>query len=201
MTARDERALAQKVHYAVLLVTLAALVALARMLVPPSWEPFTALLCGIIVGAILWGRRPEKHRCVGCSRHWAGSSGAEYCGDCHRTTAETTWRYHELVYAVASKYTNETRHHTALRYIQQAESREIHAAQGAVMTDAKVLELALREYLERERLRLQRAAEAVQSHPDATPNQKTGIALAVAAEAQALAGVEAELDRIVRVPS
>lgn len=31
--------------------------------------------------------------------------------------------YHELIYAVASKYPNETRHETALRYIRTAESR------------------------------------------------------------------------------
>lgn len=32
--------------------------------------------------------------------------------------------YHELLYAVEKKYPGETRHQTALRYIQEAESKE-----------------------------------------------------------------------------
>lgn len=35
-------------------------------------------------------------------------------------------KYFELLYAVASKYPDETRHQTALRYIQQAESKNNH---------------------------------------------------------------------------
>ena len=32
--------------------------------------------------------------------------------------------YHELLYGVAKKFPNETRHQTALRYIQQAEKQD-----------------------------------------------------------------------------
>ena len=32
-------------------------------------------------------------------------------------------KYNELIYAVQKKYPNETRHETALRYIQEAESK------------------------------------------------------------------------------
>jgi two-component SAPR family response regulator len=32
--------------------------------------------------------------------------------------------YHELLYAVGSKYPNETRHQTALRYIREAEEKD-----------------------------------------------------------------------------
>lgn len=38
--------------------------------------------------------------------------------------AELEAQYGELIYAVATKYPDETRHQTALRYIQQAENRE-----------------------------------------------------------------------------
>lgn len=34
-------------------------------------------------------------------------------------------KYNELVFAVASKHTNETRHETALRYIQEGERRVV----------------------------------------------------------------------------
>jgi hypothetical protein len=37
--------------------------------------------------------------------------------------------YEELLYAVGNKYPGETRHQTALRYIQQAEAPRISAAQ------------------------------------------------------------------------
>lgn len=37
-------------------------------------------------------------------------------------TQELRAKYHELLYAVANKYPNETRHETALRYIRQAET-------------------------------------------------------------------------------
>ena len=38
--------------------------------------------------------------------------------------AELEEQYGELIFAVATKYPDETRHQTALRYIQQAENRE-----------------------------------------------------------------------------
>lgn len=37
-------------------------------------------------------------------------------------------RYHELLYAVGNKYPGESRHDTALRYIQQAESKDLSEA-------------------------------------------------------------------------
>ena len=37
--------------------------------------------------------------------------------------------YDELLYAVGNKYPGETRHQTALRYIQQAEAPRVSAAQ------------------------------------------------------------------------
>ena len=42
--------------------------------------------------------------------------------------AEVEAQYGELIYAVSTKYPDETRHHTALRYIQQAENREASSA-------------------------------------------------------------------------
>ena len=36
--------------------------------------------------------------------------------------------YHKLIYAVATKYPNETRHETALRYIMERENQECRAA-------------------------------------------------------------------------
>lgn len=38
--------------------------------------------------------------------------------------AELQRKYDELLYAVGNKYPGETRHQTALRYIQQAETHE-----------------------------------------------------------------------------
>lgn len=40
------------------------------------------------------------------------------------TLEEITKRYAELIYAVSKKYPGESRHQTALRYIQQAERRD-----------------------------------------------------------------------------
>ena len=42
--------------------------------------------------------------------------------------AELEEQYGELIFAVATKYPDETRHQTALRYIQQAENREASPA-------------------------------------------------------------------------
>lgn len=42
-----------------------------------------------------------------------------------------TERYHELLYAVASKHPNESRHDTALRYINNAESASHGPAQSS----------------------------------------------------------------------
>ena len=42
--------------------------------------------------------------------------------------AELEAQYGELIFAVATKYPDETRHQTALRYIQQAENREASPA-------------------------------------------------------------------------
>lgn len=39
--------------------------------------------------------------------------------------------YHELLYAVARKFPGESRHQTALRYIQEAESCKDNRAQSA----------------------------------------------------------------------
>lgn len=44
---------------------------------------------------------------------------------------ETERQYMELIYAVASKFPNETRHQTALRYIRRMEEPSITAAQVA----------------------------------------------------------------------
>jgi hypothetical protein len=40
---------------------------------------------------------------------------------CLAQAEQDTKLYHELLYAVASKFPNETRHQTALRYIKRAE--------------------------------------------------------------------------------
>ncbi len=45
--------------------------------------------------------------------------------ECERLRAA----YNELLFAVGNKYPGETRHQTALRYIQQAEAPRISAAQ------------------------------------------------------------------------
>lgn len=41
-------------------------------------------------------------------------------------------KYAELIYAVGNKYPGETRHETALRYIRQAENRDLGPAQQAI---------------------------------------------------------------------
>ena len=46
-------------------------------------------------------------------------------------------KYHELVYAVASKYPNETRHETALRYIKNAESSKGKEGQDYIIVTNK----------------------------------------------------------------
>ena len=51
--------------------------------------------------------------------------------DCGKQLATLTAQYHELLYAVARKWPNETRHQTALRYIKEVESHEDGAAQAA----------------------------------------------------------------------
>ena len=43
-------------------------------------------------------------------------------------------KYYELIYAVASKHLGETRHDTALRYIQTAEKGSIEAMEEALLT-------------------------------------------------------------------
>ena len=40
--------------------------------------------------------------------------------------------YYELLWAVSSKYENETRHQTALRYIKQAEAKEENCGASVV---------------------------------------------------------------------
>jgi hypothetical protein len=40
--------------------------------------------------------------------------------------------YMELIYAVATKHPNETRHQTALRYIMQRESQQAHGPDKAL---------------------------------------------------------------------
>jgi hypothetical protein len=42
---------------------------------------------------------------------------------------ETRRDYEELIYAVGHKYTGETRHQTALRYIREAENKKIEAGE------------------------------------------------------------------------
>ena len=61
---------------------------------------------------ILVWRTPLKR--LRALRHW---STAAWCN------GDTAKKYNELLYAVARKYTGETRHETALRYIREAESR------------------------------------------------------------------------------
>jgi hypothetical protein len=46
--------------------------------------------------------------------------------------------YNELIYAVARKWPGETRHQTALRYIQQAESRPAGVGQASLLRQAVV---------------------------------------------------------------
>ena len=50
------------------------------------------------------------------SHVWHDQAAAEL-----RRLHEVEGRYHELLYAVGNKYEGESRHQTALRYIQQAE--------------------------------------------------------------------------------
>lgn len=45
-----------------------------------------------------------------------------------RRLHEIEKQYHELLYAVGNKYEGESRHQTALRYIQQAEIVDVVAA-------------------------------------------------------------------------
>ena len=52
---------------------------------------------------------------------WKDMEGcAEFAAELRRLH-EVEGRYHELLYAVGNKYEGESRHQTALRYIQQAE--------------------------------------------------------------------------------
>jgi hypothetical protein len=51
--------------------------------------------------------------------------------------AELKRNYNELIMAVACKFPNESRHHTALRYIVQAENREAATASPAVKSEVK----------------------------------------------------------------
>lgn len=66
---------------------------------------------GDYVWLFVW-RTPLKR--IRALRHW---STAAWC------RGDTEKRYNELLYAVARKFTGETRHETALRYIREAESR------------------------------------------------------------------------------
>jgi len=45
--------------------------------------------------------------------------------------------YDELIYAVATKHPNETRHQTALRYIMQRESQQAHGPDKALRGEEK----------------------------------------------------------------
>ena len=61
-----------------------------------------------------------------------GSSSALGCSTPHRKSyGELAGLYSELLYAVGRKYPNETRHETALRYIQEREAD--HNLSDAVM--------------------------------------------------------------------
>jgi recombinational DNA repair ATPase RecF len=50
--------------------------------------------------------------------------------------AERT-KYYELLYAVATKWDNETRHETALRYIKERENRPSEPAQDTAHAEGK----------------------------------------------------------------
>lgn len=45
------------------------------------------------------------------------------CINVRKSYSELAYLYNELLYAVARKFPNETRHDTALRYIREAEDR------------------------------------------------------------------------------
>jgi hypothetical protein len=64
--------------------------------------------------------KPEGQRLYGL--HWR---------ELQARLAEAERQYMELIYAVGRKFPGETRHQTALRYIQQAETAEVHAAMAA----------------------------------------------------------------------
>lgn len=53
-------------------------------------------------------------------------------------------RYENLIFAVGSKYPNESRHETALRYIQQAENRDHQPCGADNIDNSKVFEDALK---------------------------------------------------------
>lgn len=54
--------------------------------------------------------KTERNPCPTCGAHPESSQGIDYKA-----------LYEELLYAVGNKYEGETRHQTALRYIQRAE--------------------------------------------------------------------------------
>ena len=55
----------------------------------------------------------------------------EYCDEQYMALNE---KYMELIMAVATKFPNESRHETALRYIEQAENRSNIACEAQVET-------------------------------------------------------------------
>lgn len=68
-----------------------------------------------------------------CSKHnYTGINSS--CPDCGLVEAgvmqkitDLEEKYNELIYAVATKYPNETRHQTALKYIKNAENEKLIA--------------------------------------------------------------------------
>lgn len=53
-----------------------------------------------------------------------GGGAQQFIYQPFREVSELREKYNELIYAVASKFPDETRHETALRYIQQAEKND-----------------------------------------------------------------------------
>lgn len=55
---------------------------------------------------------------------WSADRARRFAEDEVRCFDELDKKYHELLYAVETKYPDETRHETALRYIRKAESKQ-----------------------------------------------------------------------------